>query len=205
MQEILISFCISYLIGSIPTAYLVVKRTSNVDIRTVGSGNVGGRNALDVTGKKSVGIAVVVIDVLKGLVSVALANYFFEEKSLAISAAMVGSVIGHCYPVWLKFKGGRGLATAAGVFFATSWVWVALWLGLYFVSSKVLKNIHISSVVALGVTPIIAWLVSGLWNSYPLMGNLSQEVFFSAGVLVITVCITKHLQPLKEIYAQKHI
>jgi len=201
----LVPFCFGYLIGSVPTAYLVVKKTSNIDIRTVGSGNVGGRNALDVTGKKSVGAAVVFIDVLKGVASVVLASALFEEKSSAISFAMVGAVVGHCYPAWLKFNGGRGLATAAGAFLATSWIWVPVWLGLYFVSSKVVKNIHISSVIALVATPIVAWLIPEFWMTYLVTGIFSQETFLVAGTLVIAVCLVKHIQPLKEMYAKKNI
>ena len=204
MTNYLVSFCVGYFIGSIPTAYLVVKKTSNVDIRTVGSGNVGGRNALDVTGKKSVGAAVVVIDVLKGIVSVLLAYFLSEEKDVSISYAMVGAVAGHCYPVWLKFKGGRGLATAAGVFLATSWIWIAVWLILYFGSSKAIKNIHLSSVAALALTPVIVWLMPGYWMESLITGIFSRETFFTAGLLVIIVCLTKHIQPLKEYYEKKN-
>ena len=201
----LVSFFVGYLIGSVPTAYLVVKQTSNIDIRAVGSGNVGGRNALDVTGKKSIGAAVVFIDVLKGIVSVLLAYFLFEEKDVSISYAMVGAVAGHCYPVWLKFKGGRGLATAAGVFLATSWIWVAAWLVLYFGSSKVLKNVHTSSVAALVGTPLFAWLLPERWMGYLVTGFFSHDTFLIAGTLVIAVCLTKHIQPLVEIYARKNI
>jgi glycerol-3-phosphate acyltransferase PlsY len=170
----------------------------------VGSGNVGGRNALDVTGKKSVGVIVVFIDVLKGIVSVALASVLFEEKDSAISFTMVGAVTGHCYPVWLKFKGGRGLATVAGAFLATSWFWVPVWLGLYFASSKIIKNIHISSVVALAVTPVAAWLIPEQWIVHLITGIFSREPFLMAGTMAITICLTKHIQPLKEIYAKKN-
>ena len=93
MSDYLVSLCISYLIGSFPTAYLVVKRTLQLDIRTAGSGNVGGRNALEVTGKKSVGVLVVAIDVLKGIIAVTLATMVFSDRSAAISAAMAGVVL----------------------------------------------------------------------------------------------------------------
>jgi glycerol-3-phosphate acyltransferase PlsY len=130
LEQYLLSFFISYFIGSIPTAFLVVKKTSSVDIRTVGSGNVGGRNALEVTGKKWVGIVVTLFDLSKGIVSVLIASFLSENKAIAVSAAMFGAVLGHCYPVWLKFHGGRGLATGAGALLVTSWVWIPLWLFL---------------------------------------------------------------------------
>lgn len=204
MTNYLVSFCAAYVIGSFPTAYLVVKKTSNIDIRTVGSGNVGGRNALDVTGKTSVGVAVVAIDVLKGISSVVLASILFDEKIAAVSSAMIGSVIGHCYPVWLKFKGGRGLATAAGAFLATSWVWVPVWLGFYFGSSKVLKNIHASSVTALIITPFFIWLLPNEWMDVVLIDAFSREIFLPAGTAVMAICLTKHIQPLREYYAKKN-
>ncbi|MDP1678450.1 MAG: glycerol-3-phosphate acyltransferase [Bacteroidota bacterium] len=149
MNQYILSFLISYFIGSIPTAFLVVKKTSSLDIRTEGSGNVGGRNALEVTGKKWVGATVILIDTLKGVVSVLIASLFFEDKAAAVSVAMFGAVLGHCYPVWLKFHGGRGLSTAAGSFLVTCWVWVPLWFLLYFVSEKLIKNVYVSSVIAL--------------------------------------------------------
>lgn len=204
MQDYLVSFCISYLIGSIPTAYLVVKQTSNMDIRTVGSGNVGGRNALEVTGKKSVGVVVVAVDILKGIAAVALAGVLFPDQVLAVSAAMAGSVTGHCYPVWLKLKGGRGLATAAGVFFMTSWIWVGAWLALYFAASKIIDNVHVATVIALVATPLLALLLpddifAGLIPDYFLRGQ-----FMIAGIVPMAVCVSRHFQPLKEYYASKN-
>ncbi|MEK6565125.1 MAG: glycerol-3-phosphate acyltransferase, partial [Bacteroidota bacterium] len=102
-----------YLIGSIPTAFLVVKRTAGVDIRQSGSGNVGGYNAFTVTRSKSIGFVVGVLDGVKGLVAVFVASLTGEMVSLQM-LALFGAVLGHNYPVWLRFKGGRGLATACG-------------------------------------------------------------------------------------------
>ncbi|MBI2430151.1 MAG: glycerol-3-phosphate acyltransferase [Ignavibacteriales bacterium] len=203
MPEYLVSFCISYLIGSIPTAYLVVKKTSNVDIRTVGSGNVGGRNALEVTGKKRIGVAVVAIDILKGIIAVILATMLFHENVLTVGAAMVGSVTGHCYPAWLKFKGGRGLATAAGVFLVTCWIWVGVWLLLYFIASKTVKNVHVATVIALIVTPLLALIVPNETFARLIPEYFFPDQYIIAGVLPMIVCITRHVEPLKELYEAK--
>lgn len=204
MPDFLVSFCISYLIGSIPTAYLVVKQTSNIDIRTVGSGNVGGRNALEVTGKKRIGVVVVAVDVLKGIVAVVIATTLFPENAFAIGASMSGSVLGHCYPVWLKFKGGRGLATAAGVFLVTCWLWVGIWLLLYFVASKAVKNVHLATVIALIVTPLSVLLVPGEIFSNLIPDYFLPDQFMLAGVVPMLVCITRHIEPLKELYEAKN-
>ncbi len=205
MSDYLVSLCISYLIGSFPTAYLVVKRTLQLDIRTAGSGNVGGRNALEVTGKKSVGVLVVAIDVLKGIIAVTLATMVFSDRSAAISAAMAGVVLGHCYPVWLRFKGGRGLATAAGVMIVTGWTWVVLWLALYFISSKATANVHLSSVIALAATPFAAWFLPDLTSAAIFLKYLTEQEFFTAALLPLAVSLSRHLGPLKEFYEQKNL
>jgi len=183
---------------------LVVKRTSQLDIRTAGSGNVGGRNALEVTGKKSVGVLVVAIDVLKGIISVTLATMVFADRPAAISAAMAGVVLGHCYPFWLRFKGGRGLATAAGVMLVTGWIWVVLWLALYFASSKATENVHLSSVIALVATPIVAWFLPDLTSVSIFLNYLTEQEFFTAALLPLAVSLSRHIGPLKEFYEQKN-
>jgi len=204
LEQYILSLFISYLIGSIPTAFLVVKKTSSIDIRTVGSGNVGGRNALEVTGKKWVGVVVTLIDLFKGIGSVLIASYVFEDKATAVSAAMFGSVLGHCYPVWLKFQGGRGLATGAGSLLVTSWVWVPLWLVLYFGSEKITKNVHASSVIALVAMPLVIWLVPDEWIMKVTVGYFTPQRLFTAGSLIAAVCLSRHLQPLKMYFDEKN-
>lgn len=203
MPNYFISFIISYFIGSIPTAYLVVKNTADVDIRKVGSGNVGGRNALEVTGKKWVGAVVTGVDLFKGIISVVLALYLFDDKAAAVSAAMFGSVLGHCYPVWLKFHGGRGLATAAGTFFAVSWPWVFVWLALYFASEKITKNVHAASVIAIVGIPLLIWLLPVQWLTMIIPDYLTPEQFLTAGTMIVAVCLSRHIEPLKEYYNAK--
>ncbi|MDE3058258.1 MAG: glycerol-3-phosphate acyltransferase, partial [Bacteroidota bacterium] len=122
------AFALSYLIGSFPTAYFVVKRNTQKDIRSLGSGNVGGMNAYEVTGNKFVGILVVGIDALKGIVVVLAVKLLISSAVDVVIVGMTAGIIGHCYPVWLKFHGGRGLAIGAGMLLVTAWIFVAVWL-----------------------------------------------------------------------------
>jgi glycerol-3-phosphate acyltransferase PlsY len=204
LPDYIISLIISYFIGSIPTAYLVVKRASDVDIRTAGSGNVGGRNALEVTGKKWVGIVVTVGDLLKGLLGVVIALAVFGDSSAAVSAAMFGTVLGHCYPVWLKFHGGRGLATGAGSLFVTSWPFVFAWLAFYFGSERFTKNVHASSVIALVGLPLSMWLLPDQWLAAIIPDYFTTSEFFTAGSLIVAVCLSRHIEPIKEYYEAKN-
>lgn len=203
MPLYLISFAFSYLIGSLPTAFLVVKSTSDVDIRRAGSGNVGGRNALEVTGKKWVGAVVTAIDLSKGAFSVFLATILFDDKAAVVSAAMAGAVLGHCYPVWLKFHGGRGLATGAGALLVTSWIWVVLWLALYFGFEKITKNVHAASVIALVGIPLIVWFIPDPWMVMLIPEYFSPEGFFTAGSMIVAVCLSRHIEPIKEYFNEK--
>jgi len=121
MVNLLLSFLFSYLLGSISPAYLYGRAVRKIDIRNYGSGNIGATNTLRVLGKRA-GILVLFLDVLKGLIAVLLFAYFFYyyQKSeiellfFRISAGW-GVVLGHIYPVFLGFRGGKGIATSAGV------------------------------------------------------------------------------------------
>jgi acyl phosphate:glycerol-3-phosphate acyltransferase len=108
-------FVIAYLIGSIPFGLLLTKAGGAGDIREIGSGNIGATNVLR-TGRKGLALATLVLDVLKGALPVWLAWRYFGPDMAVVAG--LGAVVGHCFPVWLKFRGGKGVATAAGVVLA---------------------------------------------------------------------------------------
>ncbi len=130
---------LGYLLGSIPFGVLLTRAAGAGDLRQIGSGNIGATNVLR-TGRKGLAAATLLLDMAKGAVAVLLAAAFLPgTAALAATAAFVG----HCYPVWLKFRGGKGVATLMGVVLALYWpsglVYAAVWLGL-------LATVRISSV-----------------------------------------------------------
>ena len=138
----LIAFLIAYLLGSIPFGYLLTRAAGKGDIRAVGSGNIGATNVLR-TGSKALAAATLLLDAAKGFAAVILAQNFLPE---AASFAAAGAMIGHLYPVWLRFKGGKGVATLLGVLAPVlpiaAIVYAIVWVGL-------LLTIRISSVAGM--------------------------------------------------------
>ena len=125
------AFCFGYLLGAIPFGLVLTRLAGTEDIRSIGSGNIGATNVLR-TGRKGLAAATLILDALKGAVAV-LAAYWFGGQDLAILAAL-GAFLGHLFPVWLKFKGGKGVATYIGLLIAFAWqaalafgvVWLAV-------------------------------------------------------------------------------
>ena len=119
---------LGYFVGSIPFGLLLAKAAGKGDIRQIGSGNIGATNVLR-TGSKGLAAAVLLLDAGKGFVAVRMASRWFPD---AVSVAALAAVIGHCFPLWLKFKGGKGVATNAGVSFGLGWpiglAYAAVWL-----------------------------------------------------------------------------
>jgi glycerol-3-phosphate acyltransferase PlsY len=119
---------LGYFVGSIPFGLLLAKAAGKGDIRQIGSGNIGATNVLR-TGSKGLAAAVALLDIGKGLAAVVAAHVWFSE---AVSVAALAAVIGHCFPVWLRFRGGKGVATNAGVSFGLGWpiglAYAAVWL-----------------------------------------------------------------------------
>ncbi len=123
-----------YLLGSIPFGLILTKLAGVGDIRAVGSGNIGATNVLR-TGSKKLAIATLLCDLLKGTIAVFLAGHFGPDQAVM---AGLGAFLGHCFPVWLKFKGGKGVATFIGVLLGFSWhatlIFGSIWLVVAFIT-----------------------------------------------------------------------
>ena len=149
----LVIVIINYIIGSIPAAYIAGKVLKGIDIRQYGSGNVGATNALRVLGKGP-GIAVFVADVLKGVVGVYLAKAFLTDPWLIVVASLA-VIIGHSYAIFLSFKGGRGVATGAGIILSLSPRVLLLALVLFVIIVVTTKYVSLGSITAAFSIPIL--------------------------------------------------
>jgi acyl phosphate:glycerol-3-phosphate acyltransferase len=162
----------AYLLGSIPSGFLAAK-ARGIDIRTVGSGNIGATNAFRILGKGP-GIVVLLVDALKGWLAVRLLAFSIVDllaphdswgARREVSAVLAGLfvVLGHNFTCWLRFKGGKGIATSAGVFFALAPLAAAIALGAWLVVFVSARYVSLASLVAAIVLPTAVWLtVSGI-------------------------------------------
>jgi glycerol-3-phosphate acyltransferase PlsY len=146
----------SYLLGSIPTAYLLVRAVDRSDIRRTGSGNMGATNVLRTKGLK-LAIPVVVIDVLKGFVPAFLALRLFHDPALAALAGFLAA-FGHCFPFSIGFKGGKGMATAMGAYAALSPPAFAAGLAVFVIVTAGTRRVSLGSVLAAFAIPFFALL-----------------------------------------------
>ena len=202
-MEYLISIIIGYLLGSFPTAYIILKRSKGIDITTQGSGNVGAMNSYEVTNSKKFGILVFFIDFLKGLLSVLIVLIFLKSYFTLAALSLLFSIFSHCYNPWLNFKGGRGLATATGgiliLFPILVLSWVLIWVFTYLIK----KDILISNILATIFSLIFALIANQeiIKFAYPQPVLVNELLLFiSAGLLIIFI---KHIEPLKEILSKK--
>ncbi len=147
----------AYVLGSIPFGFLA-GRLKGIDIRTRGSGNIGATNVFRVMGKKW-GIAVLALDALKGFFAVALARLTVESPgdSVFLPTAGVAAILGHSFPVWLRFKGGKGVATSLGVFLGISWVPTMAAFFLWTLVFTTGRIISAASLVAAAAFPLFCY------------------------------------------------
>ena len=145
----------AYLIGSIPFALLLARRWGTADLRAIGSGNLGAANVMRASGVKA-GIVVALLDIAKGAASVALAQRLSEDAA-APAVAGLAAIVGHIYPVWLRFRGGKGVATACGVFSVLTPAAVPPALLVFIGAVWLTKYISLGSVAATVMLPPIAY------------------------------------------------
>ena len=154
----LIAVAAAYLIGGIPFGYLIVKLATGRDVRTLGSGNIGATNVLRTTGR-AVAIITLLLDILKGLVAVWLADRLTNHSYLWMSAAALAVMFGHAYPVFLKFHGGKAVASFIGAFaYLTPLPLLAVLLVFVMVVAAT-RYISLGSILAAGLFPFAVWLI----------------------------------------------
>ena len=183
----------SYLLGSVPTGYLIAKRVMGIDIREHGSGNPGAANVYRIVGKWA-GISTFLIDAFKGFIPVCLARYYCPDNYWIAIACGVIAILGHMWTIYLKFRGGKGVATSAGVFAALLPIPTALAFLSFVLCVWKWGRISIGSICACVVLPIASFLI----GDHPLSVNLMVTA-------ISALVIYKHVPNIKRLLAQKEL
>jgi acyl phosphate:glycerol-3-phosphate acyltransferase len=149
-------FTLAYTLGSIPFGVLLARIAGLGDLRKIGSGNIGATNVLR-TGRKGIAALTLLLDAGKGIAAVMLADYIYDD----FSAAMAGfiAVLGHVFPVWLRFRGGKGVATALGVIIALNWVLGLIVCGIWLAAFFFLRMASLASLISIGYSGVVAHLL----------------------------------------------
>ena len=197
-MEYYLSSIIGYLLGSIPTAYIFLKKTKGMDITREGSGNVGAMNSFEVSNSKVIGFSVFIVDFLKGAASVLFISFLIPDQFIFPAISLMFAVFSHCYNPWLNFKGGRGLSAAAGgaafLFPFLLAVWTVLWVIFYMMRKGIIFANISSTIFSLFI--LFGTTDTAIKYAYPEPESISALMLISIGVLLII--FIRHIEPLKE-------
>ena len=192
---ILISlFLFGYFIGSIPFGLILTKLSGLGDIRNIGSGNIGATNVLR-TGNKKIALLTLILDGGKGALAIFITSLFFNfflirsfiDLELLQSLVAVGAVIGHCFPVWLRFRGGKGVATGFGLIITLN-IFVGLAaLLIWIVTTKIFKISSMSALLAYLLIPILMFF------------NSTENYFLIASLMISSICWFQHRENIRRL------
>ena len=182
-MEIFLIGIISYLMGSIPFGFILTKIFLKKDIREIGSGNIGATNALR-TGNKIIGYLTLILDILKAVIPVLYVKFFFQE-SIYISSLC--AFLGHVFPIWLKFRGGKGVATYLGILFSINIYFGVIFLVSWAITFLVSKYSSLSSLIASASIPIYLLILS----------QFDQVFFFTTMFILIFFTHRENIKRLK--------
>jgi len=162
---LLLAFILGYLLGSIPFGLILTKLAGTQDLRSIGSGNIGATNVLR-TGRKGLAAATLICDMLKGTIAVVISGYFGGPNAAMLAA--LGAFLGHLFPVWLKFRGGKGVAVYIGVLIGLFWPAAVVFCVVWVATAATSRYSSLSALVASFVTPIFLW-----WFGHSALASLS--------------------------------
>jgi glycerol-3-phosphate acyltransferase PlsY len=151
---------IAYLIGSIPFGYLIVRATGGGDVRETGSGGTGATNVSRRAGRGA-GVSTLILDALKGALAVIIAKSMWDNTDWVIVAAAIAVIVGHIFPIWLRFRGGKGVATGVGVFLTLAPIAVLCAAVIFVAVVGLTKYVSLGSILAAGSIPLFIWLFVG--------------------------------------------
>ena len=160
MTSIAIAAVAAFFVGSIPFGYLIGRAFYRTDIRAEGSGNIGAMNALRTLGKAG-GAAVLLLDALKGFVPVFLASLYFQGSGIAESVVAAAAVLGHCFSPWLRWRGGKGVATSFGAIFAMSWAAGLAAVGGWITGALLTQYSSVGSMLGSALAAVAMWFFTG--------------------------------------------
>ena len=159
-----VALLIGYLLGSIPFGLVLTKLAGTEDLRSIGSGSIGATNVLR-TGRKGLAAATLICDALKGTLAVVIAGYYGGPNAAMLAA--LGAFLGHLYPVWLKFQGGKGVATYIGVLIGLFWPAAVVFCVMWLATAVTTRYSSLSALIAAFVTPLFLW-----WFGQPALVSL---------------------------------
>ncbi len=186
---------VAYFLGSIPFGYLIVRASRGRDVRSSGSGNIGATNVARVAGKGA-GLATFVLDGGKGYLAVWLAIHCFHGSIRWVMTAAVLAVLGHVFSCWLKFRGGKGVATGLGVFLPICWQAMAAAVALWIVVLAFWRYVSLASVAAAAALPFLVYAFYAPHHAPTLAVSVSS-------VVVAVVIILKHSGNIQRLIAGK--
>ena len=166
------AFIVGYLFGSIPFGLILTRLAGTPDLRSIGSGNIGATNVLR-TGRKGLAAATLICDALKGTIAVLIAGHYGGPDAAMLAA--LGAFLGHLFPVWLNFKGGKGVAVYIGVLLGLFWPAALVFCALWLTTAIVTRYSSLAAFVASVVTPIFLW-----W-----FGHLALAALFAVLTLLL--------------------
>jgi len=177
MGRILFIAAASYFLGSIPFGYLLVRAFRGEDVRRTGSGNIGATNVA--RSSAALGVLTLLLDALKGLAAVALARVLFPQTSVLALAAFC-AILGHIFPLWLKFRGGKGVATGLGAFTLLAPKAILVAVAIFVAVVLIFRYVSLGSILAVAFFPLLAWFWPG-HNRDP----LAAALIVAASLLII--------------------
>ncbi|MEM7400703.1 MAG: glycerol-3-phosphate 1-O-acyltransferase PlsY [Pseudomonadota bacterium] len=186
---------VAYLLGSINSAIIISKAFSLPDPRSLGSGNPGATNVLR-TGNKAAAVITLLGDLLKGLIPV-LAVEIFTANTFLVSATGVAALLGHMYPIYYGFKGGKGVATTLGVLIGFDWFLAVTWVVLWLVVALLFRYSSLAALIATSVTLLVSWLTMNDW-----LGYSDNNHFIVIAIAIMTLFVFwRHCENIKKIIA----